>query len=105
MEKIINILKYSGETEAFNLEKLKRSLRHSKANEKVVNEIAEEIQSQLTEGMTTKRIYEIAYKMLKRKSKPGSSRYKLKNPFVCRFKNERFRKTMAKEAKSCKQNS
>jgi hypothetical protein len=82
MEKIINILKYSGETEAFNLEKLKRSLRHSKANEKVVNEIAEEIQSQLTEGMTTKRIYEIAYKMLKRKSKPGSSRYKLKKAIM-----------------------
>ncbi len=82
MKKIINILKYSGEIEAFNLEKLKRSLRHSKANEQVVNEIAEEIQTQLTEGMTTKRIYEIAYKMLKSKSKSGSARYKLKKAIM-----------------------
>ena len=78
MEKPINIIKYSGEIEAFNIEKLKRSLRHSKASEQLVTEIAKEIQTQLTEGMTTKRIYEMAYRMLKRKSKSGSARYKLK---------------------------
>jgi hypothetical protein len=82
MEKVINITKYSGELEAFNIEKLKRSLRHSKASEKLVNEIAEEIQTQLTEGMTTKRIYKMAYKILKLKSKSGSARYKLKKAIM-----------------------
>ncbi len=82
MEKAINILKYSGELEAFNLEKLKSSLRHSKAGEQLVMEIAEKIQTQLTEGMTTKQIYKIAYKMLKRKSKSGSARYKLKKAIM-----------------------
>ncbi len=82
MEKAINIIKYSGEIEAFNIEKLKRSLRHSKASEQLVTEIAEEIQTQLTEGMTTKRIYELAYKMLKSKSKSGSARYKLKKAIM-----------------------
>ena len=82
MEKAINIIKYSGEIEAFNIEKLKRSLRHSKASEKLVTEIADEIQLHLTEGMTTKRIYEIAYRMLKRKSKSGSARYKLKKAIM-----------------------
>ncbi len=82
MEKAINIIKYSGEIEAFNIEKLKRSLRHSKASEQLVTEIAEEIQTQLTEGITTKRIYELAYKMLKRKSKSGSARYKLKKAIM-----------------------
>lgn len=82
MEKAINIIKYSGEIEAFNIEKLKRSLRHSKASEHLVTEIAKEIQTQLTEGMTTKRIYELAYKMLKRKSKSGSARYKLKKAIM-----------------------
>ena len=82
MEKAINIIKYSGEVQAFNIEKLKRSLRHSKASEKLVQEIAQEVQEQLTEGMTTKRIYEIAYKMLKRKSKSGSARYKLKKAIM-----------------------
>lgn len=82
MEKAINIIKYSGEVQAFNVEKLKRSLRHSKASEQLVQEIAQEVQEQLTEGMTTKRIYEIAYKMLKRKSKSGSARYKLKKAIM-----------------------
>ena len=82
MEKAINIIKYSGEVEAFDIEKLKRSLRHSKASEKLVTEISEEIQKQLTEGMTTKRIYEMAYRMLKRKSRSGSARYKLKKAIM-----------------------
>ena len=82
MEKAINIIKYSGEVEAFNIEKLKRSLRHSKASEQLVLEIVEEVQKQLTEGMTTKRIYEIAYAILKQKSKSGSARYKLKKAIM-----------------------
>lgn len=82
MGKAINIIKYSGKVEPFNIEKLKRSLRHSKASKKLVQEIAEEVQEQLTEGMTTKRIYEIAYAILKRKSKSGSARYKLKKAIM-----------------------
>lgn len=82
MEKAINIIKYSGEVEAFDIEKLKRSLRHSKASEQLVTEIAEEVQTQLTDGMTTKRIYEMAYRILKRKSKSGSARYKLKKAIM-----------------------
>lgn len=82
MEKTINIIKYSGEVEVFNIDKLKRSLRHSKASEQLVMEIAKEIQTQLTEGMSTKHIYEMAYKMLKRKSKSGSARYKLKKAIM-----------------------
>jgi transcriptional regulator NrdR family protein len=56
MEKTINIIKYSGEIEAFNIEKLKRSLRNSNTSEQLVNEISEEIQKHLTDGMTTKSI-------------------------------------------------
>ncbi|CAM3268736.1 ATP cone domain-containing protein [Aequorivita lipolytica] len=82
MEKTVNIIKYSGEVEAFDIEKLKHSLRQSKASEKLVAEIAQEIQTRLTEGMTTKHIYEMAYKILKRKSKSGSARYKLKKAIM-----------------------
>lgn len=82
MEQITDIIKYSGEVEAFNIEKLKRSLRHSKASEQLVMEIAEAIQTQLTDGMTTKRVYEIAHRMLKEKSKSASARYKLKKAIM-----------------------
>jgi Holliday junction resolvase len=82
MKKEINIIKYSGEVEVFNPEKLKRSLRHSKVNEQDIKEIEEEVNMHLIDGITTKRIYELAYKMLKSKSKSGSARYKLKNSIM-----------------------
>lgn len=82
MKKAINIIKYSGEVEAFNIEKLKRSLRHSKASEQLILEIVDEVQKHLKEGITTKRIYEIAYTFLKQKSKSGSARYKLKKAII-----------------------
>ncbi|MFD2823651.1 ATP cone domain-containing protein [Lacinutrix iliipiscaria] len=82
MNKKINIVKYSGEVEAFNIDKLVRSLRHSKANEEVVSQIAKEVLNTLKDGMTTKEIYKIAYEMLKRKSKSSSARYKLKKAIM-----------------------
>ena len=57
-------------------------MRHSKASEQLVMEIAEAIQTQLTDGMTTKRVYEIAHRMLKEKSKSASARYKLKKAIM-----------------------
>lgn len=82
MSKTINIIKYSGEVEAFNIDKLISSLRRSKAREDLVIQIAKEVQNNLKDGMTTKQIYEIAYKMLKRKSKSSSARYKLKKAIM-----------------------
>ncbi len=82
MSKAINIIKHSGEIEAFNINKLIRSLRHSKVNENTVIQIAREIESHLQEGMTTKQIYEMAYNMLKNKSRSSSARYKLKKAIM-----------------------
>ncbi len=82
MKKSINIIKYSGEVEEFNIEKLTNSLRRAKADESVVLKIAEEVQSRLKEGMTTKQIYQMAFKMLNGKSRVSASRYKLKKAIM-----------------------
>ncbi|MBT8315456.1 MAG: ATPase, partial [Maribacter sp.] len=82
MKKSINIIKYSGEVEEFNIEKLTNSLRRAKADESVVLKIAKEVQSRLKEGMTTKQIYQMAFKMLKGKSRVSASRYKLKKAIM-----------------------
>lgn len=82
MKNIINIVKYSGEIEEFNLDKLKYSLRRAKANESLILKIAEEVQSNLKDGMTTKQIYKMAFKMLKGKSTVSASRYKLKKAIM-----------------------
>jgi len=82
MNNSVNIVKFSGEIEAFNIDKLMNSLRKSKASEEIVVQIAEAVQSSIRDGMTTKQIYEMAYKMLKKKSKSGSARYKLKKAIM-----------------------
>lgn len=82
MNKSVNIVKFSGEIEAFNIDKLMNSLRKSKSSEEIVVQIAEAVQSSIRDGMTTKQIYEMAYKMLKKKSKSGSARYKLKKAIM-----------------------
>jgi hypothetical protein len=82
MKKIINIVKYSGVIEEFNLDKLKNSLRRAKAEESLILKIAEEVQSNLKDGMTTKQIYKMAFKILKGESTVSASRYKLKKALM-----------------------
>ena len=82
MKNGINIVKHSGEIQEFNLEKLKASLRRAKASEELIVQIADQVEANLTEGMTTKQIYKMAYKMLRGKSTASASRYKLKKALM-----------------------
>ncbi|MDG2431401.1 ATP cone domain-containing protein [Flavobacterium sp.] len=82
MKNIINIVKYSGEIEAFDLDKIQNSLRRAKTDEPLILKISDEIQSNLKDGMTTKQIYKMAFKMLKGKSTVSASRYKLKKALM-----------------------
>ncbi|MEN8185751.1 MAG: ATP cone domain-containing protein [Bacteroidota bacterium] len=78
------IVKYSGELVDFEIDKLIQSLRRTKADERVIQQIANEIKSKLYDGITTKQIYQLAYKMLnKSKQRPCcASRYKLKKAIM-----------------------
>ena len=82
MNKSVLIKKYSGEYEAFDVNKLIKSLRRSQADESVIQNIVLKIQQQLVEGMTTQKIYQLAFKMLKNKSSVGASKYKLKKALM-----------------------
>ena len=74
----IEIVKHSGERAVFSMEKLKRSLRHSGAKESLIDEIAEIVQNELYQGITTKEIYNRAFSLLKMRKGALASRYKLK---------------------------
>ena len=82
MNKPVLIKKYSGEYEAFDVNKLINSLRRSRADEDIIQDIARKVQEQIEEGMTTKKIYQLAFKMLKRKSRVSASKYKLKKALM-----------------------
>ncbi|MCM4169801.1 Transcriptional repressor NrdR [Arenibacter antarcticus] len=82
MDKSVLIQKYSGEHQAFDVNKLINSLRRSRADEDIVQDIARKVQEQIEEGMTTKKIYQLAFKMLKAKSRVSASKYKLKKALM-----------------------
>ncbi len=82
MKNPINIVKYSGEVAAFDVNKLINSLRRSQASEELIQEIVKQVEEQLYEGITTKKIYQMAFKMLKGKSRVSASKYKLKKALI-----------------------
>lgn len=76
------ILKASGERALYSKEKLQRSLLNAGANQTLVLSIVEQIGEELYEGITTKKIYQRAFELLKRGSKPCAARYKLKKAIM-----------------------
>jgi hypothetical protein len=82
MKNAINIIKQSGDIEVFDVEKLIKSLRRSQADEALIQQIVTEVQRAIYEGITTKQIYQKAFKMLKSKARVSASRYKLKKAIM-----------------------
>ncbi|MGC9472397.1 MAG: restriction endonuclease [Bacteroidales bacterium] len=74
----ITIKKASGETEPFEASKLIQSLQRAGADEKAAQEITGDIKNWLTEGVSTKKIYARAFRLLRRKNNLHAVRYKLK---------------------------
>lgn len=82
MNESIKIIKYSGDVVPFKSEKLINSLRRAKASDVVIEEIVEHIKDTIYDGITTKKIYQTAFNMLKRKSRVSASKYKLKKAIM-----------------------
>lgn len=72
------IKKASGDTEAFDISKLKASLKNAGADDDIASEIAADIENWVYNGVTTGKIYARAYKMFRRRKRSGAVRYKLK---------------------------
>ena len=75
---MVNILKADGTTEAFNPEKLKRSLRRSGASREEIRDIATQIETGLKDGMKTQEIYREAFALLREGATPTAARYSLR---------------------------
>ena len=80
--KRIDIEKFNGDIEEFQVEKLKTSLRRSKAKEKEIDTIVERIMPTLYDGMSSKLIYEKAFSLLKEKNRTSASKYSLKRAIL-----------------------
>lgn len=72
------VVKASGEREAFSREKLTASLQRAGASPATANAIVEELSSSLRDGMSTREIYRLAFRRLKREPRGLAARYNLK---------------------------
>lgn len=78
----INITKGSGERVIFSKQKLHDSLIRSGAGEEIVEQVIQEVEPQLFEGIATKKIFKIAFNLLKKKDKLIAAKYKLKEAIM-----------------------
>lgn len=80
--KNVSVVKSSGDVMPFYAEKLKRSLLKSGASEEQAKNIIEQISENLYEGISTKKIYQQAYQLLRGASRPFAAKYKLKRAIM-----------------------
>jgi Holliday junction resolvase-like predicted endonuclease len=76
------VKKASGEKEPFSLEKLENSLLRTGADREAVNLIADKISNWLHDGVSTKKIYRKAFKLLKKHRNGVAARYQLRKAIM-----------------------
>lgn len=76
------IIKASGKRVPFKEENLRRSLARVGTSEQLINKITQEVKNCLEDGMTTHKIYQLAFKLLRKESKLLGSKYHLKRAIM-----------------------
>lgn len=78
----ILITKATGELAPFSPEKLVQSMKRAGASEETARNIAAQVTEKIYEGMSTRKIYNLAFSLLKRQSLPTAARYHLKTAIM-----------------------
>ncbi|GGD92009.1 restriction endonuclease [Planktosalinus lacus] len=76
--KTFHVHKKSGEIAVFLPEKVRESLKRAGADSETINSIVAAVENELYDGISTKEIYNRAFRLLKKKNTLQASRYKLK---------------------------
>ena len=78
----INVIKGNGEKVPYDRKKLKLALESSGAGIIEQDKIANEVEAKIYEGISTKKIYQMAFDLLKKESQKMAGRYRLKNAIM-----------------------
>ena len=76
------IKKFSGDLVAYDRSKLINSLIKAHAGERLAEEIADSVESRMYNGMSTKKIYRMAFNSLKRIRRSSAARYRIKKAIM-----------------------
>ncbi len=74
----IDIVKSSGKKVRFSLNKLRKSLKITGADEQTIHQVIDKVRDELYQGISTKEIYNRAFTLLKKEKNYFASKYKLK---------------------------
>ncbi|AWK06975.1 hypothetical protein HYN56_23185 [Flavobacterium crocinum] len=75
----MKVIKHSGHVVPFDIEKLKKSLQKSGASADLIEKCLKQIQDQIYEGITTKKIYKLAFAILKKAANGYAARYNIRS--------------------------
>jgi hypothetical protein len=78
----IEIVKKSGERVVFEPSKLKQSLERSGASAGEIEYIIGRVKEKMVDGMSTRKLYHIAYSLLRKRSSKVAGRYRLKKAIL-----------------------
>jgi hypothetical protein len=78
----IFITKRNGEKVPFNVQKLIDSLDRTGAAEEDIEQVIKEVGRKLVEGMSTRKVYQMAYSILRKKSQRAAGKYRLKKAIL-----------------------
>lgn len=78
----ISIVKASHESETFSEEKLYRSLRQAKASEELAERVMRLLHDKVKPGITTEKLYRMAYSLLYKEARHLAARYSLKKAIM-----------------------
>lgn len=78
MNHLITVTKSDGTRQLFEEEKLEASLKRVGASQETVDQVTEEIEHEITDGMTTAEIYSRAFALLRKHHKPTAVKYSLR---------------------------
>lgn len=78
----IPIIKASGEQVMFSTKQLSKSLQRAGANAEQISNVIREVSEKIYPGITTKKIYKLAFNLLKKDSKNVAAKYHLKSAIM-----------------------
>lgn len=79
---ILHITKRNGEKVPFDVQKLIDSLDRSGASEAEIENVIREVGRNLIDGMSTHKVYQLAYSILRKKSRMAAGKYRLKKAIL-----------------------
>ncbi|VVC75545.1 hypothetical protein AQUSIP_08350 [Aquicella siphonis] len=79
---MVNVIKASGESVPFDPGKIRKSLNRVGTDRNLIEQVVDEVSNELTEGMSTREIYRIAFRLLRKKSQALAAKYHLKRAIM-----------------------